>query len=129
MLFQSRKFDFGMNLSKDELDKVNFFRNNNIYQDRDAVINVLNDYKKKIINNISILFDFEANTKGCCCYDNIVIKLYGIVNYLKYLYSQYKCTIKQYYTHGRTSASSTRQRPLRPKTLGSRLIYSALSVM
>ena len=55
MLFQSRKFDFGMNLSKDELDKVNFLRNNNIYQDRDAVINVLNDYKKKIINNISIL--------------------------------------------------------------------------
>ena len=42
MLFQSRKFDFGMNLSKDELDKVNSFRNNNIYQDRDAAINVLN---------------------------------------------------------------------------------------
>ena len=55
MLFQSRKFDFGMNLSKDELDKVNFFRNNNIYQDRDAAINILNDYKNKIINNITIL--------------------------------------------------------------------------
>ena len=85
--------------------------------------------KSSTISPFCQLFDFEANTKGYWCYDNIIIKLYGIVNCLKYLYPQYKCTMNRCYTYSRTTASPTRQTPLRPKTLGYRLINSVLSVM
>ena len=53
--FQSHEFGFEIYLSKDELDNVNLFRYKKIYLDRDAAINILNDYKNKIINNITIL--------------------------------------------------------------------------
>ena len=72
---------------------------------------------------------FGANTKGYWCYDNIIIKLDDIVDSLKYLYPQYKCTMNRYYMHGRTLVSPTRQIPLRSKTQDYGLIISAFSVM
>ena len=71
---------------------------------------------------------FEANTKGYWCYDNIIIKLDDIVDCLKYLYPQYKCTTIQYFMCGRTSVSPTRQIFLCPKTQDYGLIISALLV-
>ena len=65
--------------------------------------------KSSTISHFCQLFDFGANAKGNWCYDNDIIKLDDIVDSLKYLYPQYKCTMNRYYMHGITSVCPTRQ--------------------
>ena len=70
------------------------------------------------------LFDFNANAKSNWCFKICIDILDDIVYRLKYLYSLYKCTMKKYDIHARTSVSPTRQRRLRPKTQDYGLIIS-----
>ena len=76
-----------MSLSKDKLDKVNLFRNNNINQDIDFTIYIwiIIREQSSTISPFCRLFHFGANAKENWYFNNIYIKPEAIIDCLKCL--------------------------------------------
>jgi hypothetical protein len=87
--FQSRAFRFGMDLSEQQLEEINFFRDGKKYADESAAIAKRGSACKKKLTESPFIFEFEygANGEGYWTYEYTVLQL---EDYLRVLYPHIK---------------------------------------
>jgi hypothetical protein len=89
--FQSRELGFGMELTKDQLDEVNFTRRGKKFTDEEAATKYRGNALKTdlLCSPFVFEFDYGASNGGYWNYDRMVIQLEDCIDVLKCLYPQY----------------------------------------
>jgi hypothetical protein len=89
--FQSKELGFGMELTKDQLDEVNFTRRGKKYTDEEAATKYRGNALKTdlLCSPFVFEFDYGASNEGYWNYDRMVIQLEDCIDVLKCLYPQY----------------------------------------
>jgi len=91
--FQSREFGFGMPVTPDQLEEVNFIRREQKYKDEKAAIEAggLKDAKKKPLTSDPFVryFEYGADLEGYWNYQHMVLQLEDCCDVVTSLYPQY----------------------------------------
>jgi len=90
--FQSRAFGFGMDLSEQQLEEINFFRDGKKYADESAAIAKQGSAYKKKFTESPFIFEFEYGAKGesYWTYEYMVLQLEDCADCLRALYPHIK---------------------------------------
>jgi hypothetical protein len=92
--FQSREFGFGMNLTQDQLDRVNEYRHEKLYFEAESAKQVRGTAKKMPLKTSPFVVEFEYGSgesgKGYWNYDHLVVQLEDCVDVLKTLYPDHE---------------------------------------
>jgi hypothetical protein len=89
--FQSREFGFGMNITDEELQKINETRRGKKYADEAAAIAKRGTADKKDLKHSPFIIEFEygANNEGYWSYEHMVLHLEDCVDCVKVLVPQF----------------------------------------
>jgi hypothetical protein len=90
--FQSRELGFGMALTKEQLDEVNYLRRGKKYTNEEAAKKYTGNAQKTdlLCSPFVFEFDYRASNKGYWNYDRMVLQLEDCVDVLKCLYPHYE---------------------------------------
>jgi len=89
--FQSRHDGFGMDLTKEDLKKINQNRSGERYFDEEAAKKIYGKPEKAPLeaSPFVVEFEFGINNDGYWCYDRMVLQLEDCVDALKTIYPQF----------------------------------------
>ena len=87
--FVSRDFGYGHDLSQQQLDQINSYRNGKKYLDEEAAIHVCGKNKKVKLTTTPFIsqLEYDQNNEGYWNYHHMVIQLEDVVDVLKVIYS------------------------------------------
>ena len=89
--FQSREFGFGLQITEEEMRRVNLSREGKRYCDEEAAKKYRNGPMKQKLESNPFVFEFSygANNDGYWNYERMVLQLEDCVDVLKELYNEY----------------------------------------
>jgi hypothetical protein len=89
--FQSGEFGFGFDLSKEEVDEVNFTRRGKEYKDKDAAKKIRGNAEKHPLTTSPFVVEFEFGiaNEGYWCYERMVLQMEDCFDVLDTLYPQF----------------------------------------
>jgi hypothetical protein len=89
--FQSREFGFGVQISDQELNSINNYRNGKDYCDQKAAIKLRGTSKKQALTETPFVREFEygQNSDGYWSYEHMVLQMEDCIDVLKVLYPSY----------------------------------------
>jgi hypothetical protein len=88
--FQSREFGFGFDISKEEMDEVNFTRRGKENKDKDAAKKRGNAEKHPLMTSPFVVeFEFGIVNEGYWCYRRMVLQMEDCLDVLDTLYPQF----------------------------------------
>jgi hypothetical protein len=89
--FQSREFGFGLELSKEHLEEVNYMRRGKKYQDEEAAKKIRGKSDKNPLESSPFIveFDYGVANEGYWCYERMVLQMEDCADVLHTLYPQF----------------------------------------
>ena len=88
--FQSREFGFGLELSKEHLEEVNYMRRGKKYQDEEAAKKIRGKSDKNPLESspFIVVFDYGEANEAYWCYERMVLQMEDCADVLRTLYPQ-----------------------------------------
>jgi hypothetical protein len=88
--FQSREFGFGLELSKEHLEEVNYMRHGKKYQHEEAAKKIRGKADKNPLESSPFIveFDYGVANEGYWCYERMVLQM-DCADVLHTLYPQF----------------------------------------
>jgi hypothetical protein len=100
--FQSRELGFGVEITDEQLQEINFIRRGKKYVDKEAAkIYKGNIIKTDLLQSLFVFeFDYGASIEGYRSYDRMVLQLIDCVDVLKCCYPHYDFLFLFYHSCG-----------------------------